>query len=243
MLNVYSNAYLQVEVDNYNCYIHQQKYNELQDIYNSPKLFARIVKDNKSWICSVGAPIGEDYNSIYVPHYMLEQINCMGDGEMLEVDILPAETFDPTTKITLQPHTSGFQTDDIQELLSNELTKLGILQKNTTIYIYNSEINMEIAYNVVDLEPASISLCDGDDVSLDFIESLDTIVRPPTPFPEETLPELLLPSAPMIEEPVAHSVTPTAPMMEEKVTQQLNTVTHREKFNPWRNKEFKPTMS
>ena len=42
MLNVYSNVYLPLEVDNYNCYIHQTRYNELQDTYNSKKLFLNI---------------------------------------------------------------------------------------------------------------------------------------------------------------------------------------------------------
>lgn len=225
MLNVYSNAYLPLEVDNYNCYIHQTKYNELQDIYNSKKLFARIKKNDTYWICSVGAPIGEEENSIYVPYWMLEQIDCVGDGEMLDIEFIPSEIFDPTTRIVLQVHTSGFETENIQEVLSNELTKLSILQKNTTIHIHNYELNMDIAYNVVDLEPASVSICDGDDVVLEFIEAADTIVRPPTPYPFVDI----IPTPATVEEELSAPV--------------LGGIQRNERFNPWRNKDFKPNSS
>ena len=230
MLNVYSNVYLPLEVDNYNCYIHQTKYNELQDIYNSKKIFARIKKNDTYWICSVGAPIGEEENSIYVPYWMLEQIDCVGDGEMLDIEFIPSEIFDPTTRIVLQAHMSGFETENIQEVLSNELTKLGILQKNTTIHIHNYELNMDIAYNVVDLEPASVSICDGDSVVLDFIESVDTITRAPTPYP--------------FVDTITRPPTPTAPIVEEELgAPVLGGIKRNDRFNPWRNKDFKPNLS
>ena len=230
MLNVYSNVYLPLEVDNYNCYIHQTRYNELQDTYNSKKLFARIKKNDTYWICSVGAPIGEEENSIYVPYWMLEQIGCIGDGEMLEVEFIPSEILDPTIRIVLQAHTSGFETENIQEVLSNELTKLSILQKNTTIYIHNYELNIDVAYNVVDLEPASVSICDGDDVVLEFIESVDTIARPPTPYP--------------FVDAITSPPTPDAPIADEELQALvLGGVKRNERFNPWRNKDFKPTSS
>ena len=235
MYKVYSNAYITTDVDNYNCYINQTEYNKLQDMYNSRKLFARIKNGDDFWICSVGAPIVEEHQSLYVPYWMLEQINTPGDGELLEVDFIPSEIFDPTTKIILQAHIAGFETENIQEVLSNELTKLGILKKNTTIYIHNYDLDIDVAYNVVDIEPASVSLCDGDDVVLDFIESLDTIARPPTPYPFESLPTVLLPDMVVEDELDTTVVEPIAPI--------LGGVRREGRFNPWRNKDFKPNTS
>jgi hypothetical protein len=148
---------------------------------------------------------------------------------MLEVEFIPSEIFDPITRIVLQAHTSGFETENIQEVLSNELTKLIILQKNTTIYIHNYELDIDIAYNVVDLEPASVSICDGDDVVLEFIESVDTIIRPPTPYP--------------FVDAITSPPTPDAPIVDILPAPVLGGVKRDERFNPWRNKDFKPTTS
>ena len=83
--------------------------------------------------------------------------------------------------------------------------------------------NYTIVYDVVYLEPANIVLCQGDSVSLEFINDPPleptvepTVARPPTPYPEvPEVPEVLIP--------------PTAPPVE--------------RFNPWRSKDFKPPFS
>jgi hypothetical protein len=227
MYKVYSSVFLSYDVDNYTCYINQTEYNKLQDLYNSRKMFARIQKKDLFWICSLGAPISEEYNSIYVPMWMLEQIDAHGDGEELIVDFMPCEIFDMTTKITLQAWDSTLQSENIQEVLSNELTKLGIIKKDTIIYIYNYEINKEVPYNVIDIEPASVSLCEGNEVSLEFIESLDSIGRSATPYPIDTLPEILAPEI----------ITPEVPVPS------VGGVKREGRFNPWRNKDFKPPIS
>lgn len=227
MYKVYSSIYLSEDIDNYSCYINQTEYNKLQDTYNSHKMFARIQKKDLFWICSLGAPIATEYNSIYVPLWMLEQIDTNGDGEELIVDFMPCEIFDMTTKITLQVWDSTLQTENIQEVLSNELTKLGIIKKDTIIYIYNYEINKEVPYNVIDIEPASVSLCEGNEVSLEFIESLDSIARPPTPYPIDVIPEILAPEI----------LAPEIP------TPSVGGIKREGRFNPWRNKDFKPNSS
>jgi hypothetical protein len=89
-------------------------------------------------------------------------------------------------------------------------------------------------FNVCGLEPASVVLCEGDEVDLEFDYSLITlpdipIVRPPSPFPHDLIPELLSP------EPSAPPALPETPS--------LGGIKREERFNPWRNKDFKPTTS
>ena len=105
---------------------------------------------------------------------------------------------------------NNVEVEDIQELLSNELTKLAILQKNTIITVKLDY--EELLFRVVRLEPASVVLCEGDEVELEFYEE-----AVPTP----------------VERPVAINPTPE-PVPE---------VPAPVRFNPWRNKDFKPYMS
>jgi hypothetical protein len=80
--------------------------------------------------------------------------------------------------------------------------------------------NYTIIYDVVYLEPANIVLCQGDNVSLEFINDPPrepSVARPPSPYPQ--VPEVLIPP----------SVTPSAPPVE--------------RYNPWRSKDFKPPFS
>jgi hypothetical protein len=167
---------------------------------------------------------------------MLEQIDCIGDGEDLQIDWFPSEAFDNSSKIVLKPFDKAFEVGDIQEQLSYELTKLGILQKNTNILIKMPELDgYEVLFNVKNVEPASVVLCEGDEVELDFDYSLiqDLVTaRPPSPYPHNLMPETLIPEN--FIEP-SETISNTGNILGGTVKQ--------ERFNPWRNKEFKPNMS
>lgn len=228
MYSVWSTVYLEQDVDKYTCYVKEDEWNRVNNDIPTKRLFARITKGDLFWICALGPPIRTDLTShekqIFIPTWMLEQINSDGSGEMLEVDWMPSEVFDHTEHIILQPFDSAYQNGDIQEQLSIELTKLAILQKNTRIVIKMPELdNYEVTFQVKELKPASVVLCHGDDVTIEFERSLDMIdneihnERVPTPYPMNELPTHLEPSAP---------VEPSAP-----------------RFNPWRNKDFKPNVS
>ena len=238
MYKLYSTLFLESDVEQYNCYVNEMLWKRITNDLMANRIFIRLNNGTDYWICSLGQPIytSFDYpetdlssetsiNNIYLPKWMLEQINCEGMGETINIDWFPSDVFEQSTKITLQPHKSIAHIENIQDILSHELTKLAVLKKNSTIVINMPE---EMKFEVVSLEPASIVLCEGDEVHLEFMESLDSIARPPTPYPFDSVPTLLQPSAPVIEEPI----TPV-PI--------LGGVKREAQFNPWRNKDFKPT--
>jgi hypothetical protein len=237
MYSIWSTLYLEQEVDSYHSYVNETMWKRITNEDRSSRIFARIVKGDKFWICGLGPPILTNLKgktNVFIPPWMLEQINCEGCGENLEIDWFPAEAFDHSTKIILKPYDRAFEVGDIQEQLSYELTKLGILQKGTDIKIKMPELGgFEVMFNVCGLEPASVVLCEGDEVELEFDYSLITlpdipIARPPSPFPHDLIyPEL--------------SPEPSAPP--ETSTPTLGGIKREERFNPWRNKDFKPTTS
>ena len=234
MYTIYSTAYLEQEVNSYCCYMNQKLWEKIMKNSTS-RMFARIMNDDKYWVCSVGNPIRTDFDdkTVFVPTWMLEQIGCNGDGELLPIEWFPADTFDHSTKIVLKPFDRAFEVGDIQKQLSYELTKLGILQKNTNILIQMPELDgYEIMFNVKDVEPASVVLCQGDDVELEFDYSLieePVVSRPPSPYPFEALPTILYPEAEGETLPETHQV--------------LGGIKREERFNPWRNKDFKPNTT
>jgi len=180
------------------------------------RLFARIKNRDKEWYVAVGEPIKTytfDDNTLFVPNWMLEQLSVYGEGDSLEVHWIPADFFENSTHICLKPVNFNYESSTIEEELSVELTKLGILQNGSRIHISMPSLdNYVIVYDVVYLEPANIVLCQGDSVTLEFIKDLEPPVeRLPTPYPE--VPEVV-PSAPPVE-----------------------------KYNPWRSKDFKPPFS
>ena len=240
MYSIWSTEYLELEVDSYMCYVNDRVWRRITNDIITNRIFARITNGEKFWICALGAPIRTNFDTLeqestssnpnlFVPNWMLEQIGCEGSGSLLEVEWMPSEAFDESTKIVIQPIDTEIIMNNIQELLSNELTKLAILQKNTKIYIKIPELDgFQIEYIVRDLEPASVVLCQGDEVDLEFFYE-----RVPTPIPP--LPELLyndiVPSAPpVLEEPI----------LEEPI---LGGIKREGRFNPWRDKDFKPNTS
>ena len=228
MYKLYSTLFLETDVESYNCYVNEDLWKRITNDLMVNRILIRINNGTDYWVCSLGQPIHTSFDSqnhIYLPKWMLEQIGCEGMGETINVDWFPSDVFDHSTKIVLQPHTSIAGIDGIQDILSYEFTKLAVLKKGSTIVVNMPE---EMKFEVVGLEPASIVLCEGDEVELEFMESLDAIARPPTPYPFEALPSLLQPE-------------PSAPEPETLVAPTLGGIKRQERFNPWRNKDFKPT--
>ena len=230
MDSIWSAAYLEYELNSYTCYLSETLWRRINNEQISNRMFAKINKGDKYWICAVGAPINTPFSeeSVFVPHWMLEQIDTEGLGELLEIDWMPGEAFDETTKVVLK-YLDGDEeeVENIQEFLSNELTKLAILKKDTIIQFET------LRYLVVNVEPSSVVLCQGDDVTLEFVVS-----RPPTP------------TAPLDYDINQNTVQPTAPpSIEDEMLPSiqegnlLGGVQRTERFNPWRNKDFKPPNS
>ena len=228
MYSLWSTLYVSQEVDDYSCYVNVDVWLRLMNEYNTNRIFARIIKDDKYWLCSLGSPISTSFipddNStpVFLPHWMLEQLDCIdcnGSGENIIIEWMPDNVFDESTHIVLEPFDSTFHCDNIEDLLSVELTKLAILRKDTNIHI---KLNgLEVLYRIKDLQPASIVLCQGDNVGLEIIN------RPPTPYPFDRLPTLISPYIPETE-----LQTPIQPPIQPQP-----------RFNPWRNKDFKPNVS
>jgi len=222
MYSIYSTEYLEQEVSIYNCYVGEDEWRRITNDIPTTRMFGRIVNEDKSWIVALGQPIRssiEDAKVMFVPNWMLQQIDLIGIGDSYEVQWMPADVFDISQDIVLRSYDKAYQSHDIQEQLSNELTKLGILQKNTEIRVMLPSLdNYEITFQIVNLSPASVVLCQGDEVRLEFEE--EPIPREPTPIPHP--PEILLPDI-VIASPSAPPVLP--------------------RFNPWRNKDFKPNIS
>jgi len=197
-------------VSNYNCYLDEKEWLRITSELNSSRLFARIINGDKLWICALGNPIRtgnpESYKQLFVPQWMLQQIHDDGVGEQLEVEWMSSDLFDNSSHIVLKPFTDISEIENIDELLQNEFTKLGILQKGTLIYIDYKD-NSVLLFLVKDLSPASVVLCEGDEVSLEFYKDPPPPVRVSTPIP-------------VVDEP--------PPLV---------------RFNPWRNKDFKPNLS
>ena len=218
MYKIWSTAFLD-KVSSYTCYVNETEWVRLHNDFTTSKMFVKINNGSSYWICALDSPIEKlPDNSIYVPMWMLEQINAFGMGEELAVEFMPTEAFDHSEQIVLECLTDHEDIYDIQELLSNELTKLAILQKGTMIHIWVDDL--EMLYTVISLAPASVVLCQGDEVYLEFKKTVSIPTRrPDTPIPSPI--EFLKEE----EEPVAFVPVPTV------------------RFNPWGNKDFKPYMS
>lgn len=227
MYSIYSTIYHDQFLSSYNCYLDEKEWLRVTNDFESSRVFARIINGEKSWICALGSPIRSDNTEIvkplFVPQWMLDNIEDEGSGSLLEVEWMPSDIFDNSEHIVLEPFDDISEIENIDEILQIELTKLGILQKNKIIHI---EINgFTISFLVKNLSPASIVLCQGDEVSLEFYKEPLPQVRTPTPIPPP-IEELL----PFITNDIV--VSPPPPPS-----------SSLPRFNPWRNKDFKPNLS
>uniref|UniRef100_A0A6C0IFL7 Uncharacterized protein n=1 Tax=viral metagenome TaxID=1070528 RepID=A0A6C0IFL7_9ZZZZ len=217
MYSIYSTIYHDQALSSYNCYLDEKEWLRVTNDFESSRVFARIINGEKSWICALGNPISidsnEDIKPLFVPQWMLDNIEEDGSGSLLEVQWMPADVFDNSNHIVLEPFDDISGIENIDEILQIELTKLGILQKNKLIHIQIDEIT--ILFLVKNISPASIVLCQGDEVSLEFYKE-PSPVRAPTPIP-----------APVQELEPSSFPSPSS----------------KPRFNPWRNKDFKPNVS
>ena len=228
--SIYFTVYLEQEVSNYNCYVNETEWTRITNANPTTRLFARISNNEKEWYVALGQPVQtnlENNKTLFVPNWMLEQISVVGDGTSFNVEWIPVDFFENSTHIRLKMVDFDYDAND--EELSVEFTKLGILQRGTKIHINMPSLdNQTIIYEVFDVEPANVVLCQGDEVSLEFVKDIpkNTIARPPSPYP--FLPELLFP-------PSAPEAEPTNNI--------LGGTKREERYNPWRSKDFKPPFS
>lgn len=179
-----STAYLDMKTDGTVCYINHHDW--AQRLQDGTRLFA-ILKftDEISRVCAVEHFAPHDCppdmeNSIFAPLWMLP---VSLDGP-IEVDFLSQDALPEATRIVLKPLDSAFYSTDAKEMLTTSLTRLGVLQKGTTVLLSLKELgDYEMGFYVVDLEPADTVLLNGEEVVMEFEEAADQWDgrRPPTP--------------------------------------------------------------
>jgi hypothetical protein len=163
------------------------------------RYFLRFISDNENkikCIVAIGNPVMgnvTDEKKVYMPQWLLDRHNFQGEGESYHVEILTEEAFPEATKIVLRVVDSAFYNSDIKKELELALTRLGVIEKGQLIHVpIDSLDNFDVDIYVSELEPATIVLCQGEEVVVEFEEPVDAIVeRPLTPVPEEV--ETILP--------------------------------------------------
>lgn len=163
------------------------------------RYFLRFISDDENetkCIVAIGNPVMgnvTDEKKIYMPQWLLDRHNFQGEGESYDVEILTEEAFPEATKIVLRVVDSAFYNSDIKKELELALTRLGVIEKGQVIHVpIDSLDNFAVDIYVSELEPATIVLCQGEEVIVEFEEPVDAIVeRPLTPVPEEV--ETILP--------------------------------------------------
>jgi hypothetical protein len=200
-------------------------HSELIGETGSGRIFAKVVFGQKSFVCNLGSPVRQDglhgaECPLFVPLWMLDRIGCDGCGDEVRVTFLLADAFSEATKIILRPHDSAFyDVQDVKSDLEGALTVLGVVEKGTTVMLPLSEMGGELMpFDIVETEPASVVLCQGDEVVIDFEEAADRWDGRPEPEPE---PEPAPAPAPAQAEPEPP----------------------KQYTNPWRHKDFTPPYS
>ncbi len=146
------------------------------------RIFAAVTVGETTLYCAVGTPVEErdthgrrGVERLYLPTWMLDRFGVDGMGETVaEVQWISEEFFPEATRIVLRPHDSAFYHTDAKEELERALTRVGVIEKGGTIVVPLMELGgYEIAFDVVEAEPANIVLAQGDEVALEFEEALD----------------------------------------------------------------------
>lgn len=196
-----STAYLDKEagVNESVCYIDQHDWERrLTESADIRRLFAVItLEEGVTRICAV-EHVARQYapqhmeDPIFVPLWMLPEGTPLGDT--VEVEFFSQDAFPEASRIVLKPLDSAFYNTDAKELLTESLTRLGILKKGDTVLLRLEELGgFEMGFYVSELEPADIVLLNAEEVVVEFEEAADQWDgrRPSTPIPSE--PEIFVP--------------------------------------------------
>ena len=177
---IWSNALLLDEPAKSCCYVNESKWNMIYDLNNSAKrIFARITVDQKYVICAVGQPVRTadidiTDSTLFLPTWAINKLNIDGVGEVANVEWCTEEYFPNATKIIVRPQDYKFYESDIKEELEHALTQYGVLEVGTSIPIQIQALNgLEINFDVIHLEPATIVLMEGNEVSIEFEKSFN----------------------------------------------------------------------
>ena len=157
------------------------------------RLFGRIRYQGKEIYAALGPPNQDAEGAsekLYLPTWMLDNLEAPGEGEQVEVEWLSQEAFPEATHIVLRPHDSAFFHGDAKEELERCLTRLGVLRKGDTLVLPMECLGgFNIVFDVITTEPANLVLAEGDEVVMEFEEALDAFAPEPEPRPDTPIPE------------------------------------------------------
>ena len=177
------------------CSVDQHTWSALMNRHEGcRRLFARIEHEEKVIHLALGsytecARSDSDVKRLIMPQWALDLLGSPGMGDLGTVRWLTEEAFPPATRVVLRPHDSAFYHSDAKDELEQALTRIGVLQKGSTILVSIQALgDYQISFDVIDLEPANIVLAEGEEVVMEFEAALDAPPepepRPDTPIPE-----------------------------------------------------------
>ena len=194
--SIWSYALLLDPPDTVCCYVSEREWNRINDEMGEVKrIFAKIKFNNKTVVCALGPPIREalidlnvkDVCPVFIALWAFDFLTLEGVGSRAEIEWCSEEMFPEATRIVLRPHKSVFYQSNAKYELEDALTQYGILQVGTTIPIKIKALdNYIIDFDVIELEPSSIALMQGDEVAIEFEKTFDQMMNPDVP-PENTL--------------------------------------------------------
>lgn len=128
---------------------------------------------------ALGDPIPHSHDhahNLYLPFWLLDHYGFEGQGESVRIDFEPCETFAKAREIHLKVLDSVSQDLDLQEILEEPLSQLGILEEGMQI---PCPVYEGVRLEVTKLEPSGVPIfLDGSDIALHIEQE-----RPPTPIP------------------------------------------------------------
>ncbi len=205
---LYSTEFLSYPTNSSLVYVPEATWIRTMDSLQCKRIFAAMTFHDGTVVYGpVSATEGEG-DGLYVPLWMIPAGQEMGSE--ISVEFLPEEAFPEALRIVLRPLDSAFYSVNAEEELTQVLTTLGVLKKGSIVSVKLSGLGgYPMEFYIVDLEPAEIVLCSGDEVVIEFEEAVDQWDgRPPTPPPPP--PQVLTP-APAHAAP-AHAAMPMVPV-------------------------------
>lgn len=177
---IWSNAFLADDHAKTCCYLNENQWNAIYDLHDSAKrIFAKITVGQQSVICAVGQPVRNadiditDY-TLFLPLWAINKLKVDGVGELANVEWCSEEYFPNATRIIVRPQDYKFYESDVKEELEHALTQYGVLEVGTSIPIQIQALNgLEIHFDVIHLEPATIVLMEGNEVAIEFEKSFN----------------------------------------------------------------------
>lgn len=186
-----------------------EQYDDNEKLYVT---FTNTTTD-KSILVAIGSPHSYDKNTIFAPQWILDLIDCDGnDDNVVQITKADVSEIPAATKIIIKPlDPIAFELDTLA-CFEKAFMNLHSIKEGITIPIPVPELGKDYTMfaHIEKVEPASVSVIIGGEVSVEFINEFkeDTIPSAPAPTPEEDSPYIgsMIPNS--ILHPMSIPLTP-----------------------------------